>query len=204
VAGSPRVLLSRTPARVLGDLSYSVYLWHWPVVVLAPFALGRDLSGVEKLVAIAAVVGAAALTKRFVEDPARRSRALVGSLRLSFAAAAASALVLTGVGTAIVVQSNAAVAEETAAVDAVVGRDCIGAAALREQGCGPVEGNGLVNSPTAARSDRSRLYEDGCWSNRPYTAHRVCTYGQEDATTRVALIGNSHAGQWEPSLSPVV
>ncbi len=204
VAGSPRVLLSRRPARILGDLSYSVYLWHWPVVVLAPYALGRDLAWPEKLLAVAGVVAASALTKRFVEDPAHRSRARGGSLRLSFAVAASSALVLTGVGAAIVIQSKAAVAEETVAVDAAVGRDCIGAAALRGEGCGPVEGSDLVNSPTSARADKSRLYEDGCWSNQPYTAKRVCTYGREDATTRVALIGNSHAGQWEPALSPVV
>ena len=203
VPGSPRVLLARAPARVLGDLSYSVYLWHWPVVVLAPYALGHDLRWPEKVVAVLGVLVAAALTKHFVEDPARRSRRLVSSLPLSFAVAASSVLVLTGVGAGIALHADSARASEARAVEGVLGRDCVGAAALRE-GCTPIEGTTLLNTPAAAGADRSRLYEDGCWSNRPYSAHKVCTYGTKGADVRVALLGNSHAGHWEPALSPIV
>lgn len=203
VPGSPRLLLSRRPAQVLGDISYSVYLWHWPVVVIAPYALGRDLTWVEKLAAVAAVVLAAALTKRFVEDPARRSPRLVGSLRLSFALAAASAVLFAGVGVGVVVRADEARAAEARSLAGAIGDDCVGAAALR-QGCTPVEGDRLLSSPASAAADRSRLYADDCWSNRPYTRHRVCSYGPEGADLRVALLGNSHAGHWEPALSPEV
>src|SRR5699024_12583140 len=30
-------LLSLRPVRFLGDISYSVYLWHWPLIVLVPY-----------------------------------------------------------------------------------------------------------------------------------------------------------------------
>jgi peptidoglycan/LPS O-acetylase OafA/YrhL len=42
VRGSAAQLLSLRPVRFMGDISYSVYLWHWPIVVVVPFATGRD------------------------------------------------------------------------------------------------------------------------------------------------------------------
>ncbi|MGW2866288.1 acyltransferase family protein [Streptomyces sp. NPDC001205] len=65
-----RALGSFLPRR-LGELSYSLYLWHWPVyLLLLPrlSALG-DWGGTA--VAIAVSLAAAAATKRLVEDPVR-------------------------------------------------------------------------------------------------------------------------------------
>ncbi|QIK73066.1 acyltransferase [Propioniciclava coleopterorum] len=53
----------------LGDVSYAVYLWHWPLIALGPFVLGRDLMWVDK-VAILVITGVLAhLTRAFVEQP---------------------------------------------------------------------------------------------------------------------------------------
>ena len=43
VAWSPARLVSLRPIQWLGDVSYSTYLWHWPLIVLLPFALGHGL-----------------------------------------------------------------------------------------------------------------------------------------------------------------
>ncbi|MGW2484326.1 acyltransferase family protein [Streptomyces sp. NPDC001571] len=57
--------------RRLGEWSYSLYLWHWPVfLVLLPRLSGLGDWGATA-VAIGVSLAAAAATKRFVEDPVR-------------------------------------------------------------------------------------------------------------------------------------
>ncbi|NPC95736.1 acyltransferase family protein [Nocardioides sp. zg-DK7169] len=64
------------PMRVVGDWSYSLYLWHWPLLVLPVGHLGRDLDPWEVGAAVAATFVLSALTYRLVETPFRRARSL--------------------------------------------------------------------------------------------------------------------------------
>ena len=74
-AQEPRVVLARAlawrPLRWLGLISYSLYLWHWPVfVLLSPQRTGLD--GLPRTVIVVAVsIALAALSKYVVEDPIR-------------------------------------------------------------------------------------------------------------------------------------
>ena len=62
------------PVASVGTWSYSIYLWHWPIIVLAPFALHHQLGDVDKWVVVGMAVLLGALSSRFVEDPARSHR----------------------------------------------------------------------------------------------------------------------------------
>jgi peptidoglycan/LPS O-acetylase OafA/YrhL len=64
-------LLALAPMRAIGRLSYSWYLWHWPVLLLAPPLLGHPLGLAERLVAAAVSGALAAATLVFIENPAR-------------------------------------------------------------------------------------------------------------------------------------
>ena len=55
----------------LGKISYPLYLWHWPVLVLPIALFARDLERWERVVALVATVILADLTNRFVEEPLR-------------------------------------------------------------------------------------------------------------------------------------
>ena len=49
VVGSPGwIALARAPLRWLGRISYSLYLWHWPILVLGPVALGLGVAAEEE------------------------------------------------------------------------------------------------------------------------------------------------------------
>ncbi len=205
VAWSPRALLGWRPSQYLGDISYSVYLWHWPVVVIAPYALGEPVRWPVKLLLVAGVVVLAGLTKRYVEDTVRRSPALNRSLPKSFAVAVVSIALVVGSSLVVIANTSAArAADEAALRNNLSSTPCLGAAALRDSGCGAVAGPKLLNSPAIARDDKPAVYADDCWSNVPFTRHRVCTYGVAGGSTRVALLGNSHAGHWQPALEPLV
>jgi hypothetical protein len=92
--------LANPAAVALGKISYSVYLLHWPVLVFLPYFLGGPPSTEALLLAAAGVVGASALTWRYVEVPFRRSGGPQPYLRpatlLSGCAAALVAVSLVG------------------------------------------------------------------------------------------------------------
>ena len=59
------------PMRAVGRVSYSWYLWHWPVLVLAPALLGHPLGLAARLAAALLSGALAVLTLRFIENPLR-------------------------------------------------------------------------------------------------------------------------------------
>jgi len=80
------------PVSFVGKISYSLYLWHLPLLVLARIHLGRDLTTLESLALIAAATAAAVLSYRFIETPFRRTGGVDRRWRAIGVGVAASAL----------------------------------------------------------------------------------------------------------------
>ncbi len=96
----PGTMLGTAVPRFLGRISYSLYLWHWPVIVIPAIALGADLPPVARVALVVVAVVLAAVTKRLVEDPFRRGR-IVGTVprrNLAFAGALTMTVVLLSLG----------------------------------------------------------------------------------------------------------
>ncbi len=70
--GPARWLLSRAPLRWFGRISYSLYLWHWPFLVLPVLALGRELALDERLALAGISIAVATASWRWIEEPFRR------------------------------------------------------------------------------------------------------------------------------------
>ncbi|WP_372699792.1 acyltransferase family protein [Arthrobacter sp. JSM 101049] len=200
---SPAPILGLRPVQYLGDISYSVYLWHWPIIALLPLASG-SLGPLDKAAILVLSVVLAGVTKTLVEDKFRFTR-IIKQVGAAYRFAAAGMVVLLVIGGAIVFESNLradAAAESAAAAEANAG-PCFGARAAAKgfSECPPDNAGPMIPEPALAKDDKSAAYADGCWSNQPFKDHPVCTYG--DGPTKVALVGNSHAGHWLPALRKI-
>ena len=89
--------------RAIGRVSYSWYLWHWPVLLLAPALLGHPLGLAERLAAAAVSAGLAVLTLRLIENPIRFAAPLRRSAVASLAVGALATAVAVCVGIALLV-----------------------------------------------------------------------------------------------------
>lgn len=67
-------LLSLPPLVGIGLISYSLYLWHWPLIVFTEYATDMPVAGATRIAVIGASLLAAILSWRFVERPFRDSR----------------------------------------------------------------------------------------------------------------------------------
>ncbi|MGY1715100.1 acyltransferase family protein [Geodermatophilus sp. SYSU D01106] len=210
-AGSPRWDWSPTrladfgPVRFLGDVSYSAYLWHWPLVVVAPFALGHEMGTTAKIAVLVATVGLAWATKVWVEDPVRTGTPLArrGDGATFLATAVATALVVAmSAGGWLVVQHRVDEARAAAAQFAAGGDPCFGAGAMdADRGCGdPFAWAGTVDT-TFAKSDRSAGMD--CLQDGSNTEVRTCRFGSEDPVETVALFGDSHTASMYEALEQV-
>jgi peptidoglycan/LPS O-acetylase OafA/YrhL len=93
-------LLSAKPFVFVGLISYSLYLWHWPLLVFTQIALNRVLLPWESGALVVLSVVLATLSWRYIETPFRR-RSDIGRAPLFGGAAAAMAITaLCGAGVA--------------------------------------------------------------------------------------------------------
>ena len=131
VASPGRLLLSRGPLRWLGRISYSLYLWHWPVLILGSAAL-LNAMGVPPIlrdppagaVLLSGVsIALAAVTWRLIEEPFRVGIVSKGGRRRALAVAVAAILSVTVTSTALSSAAERQVATATANDAAADGDD---------------------------------------------------------------------------------
>lgn len=208
---SPAWLCRRRPVRWLGDNSYSLYLWHWPLIIAAPSVTHQPLSGPGRLAVLALSLALAAPTRRFIEDPIRlgtrwRSRTW---LAYGFAAVGMVGLVSLCSSISIDVQSSTrkAVAAERRQADTQTRsllvthrRSCFGAAVMDPQNrCPhPYARPKRLDTTFAAGDGRG----DPCLQNYDAATPAPCTLGRKTAPKRtIAIVGNSHAWRLVPAVA---
>ena len=191
---SGTVLSSAVP-RFFGRISYSLYLWHWPLLVIVPVALDRDGLRLRLVLALIAI-GVAVVSTRYVENPFRglggampratNRRTLITAATLSLALATSTVLVAGNV-----------TGQHAGPVNLPELPDASNSPppALTPLFDGELPAN-VQPSLIDAAADRGDVGPDQCRSPGLETMLRDCAYGPADAATRVVLFGDSHAAMW--------
>ena len=214
--------LSVPVMRAIGRVSYSWYLWHWPVLLLAPPLLGHPLGLAERLAAAAASLGLAVLTLVFIENPGRFApplrRSAAGSLALGGAVTAVAVsvgLVLllmvpapVGHGApAAALRVDAAAPQPTtdadphdAAVQQLIAQVRGAVAASADLGAVP---SNLSPSLADAPGDKPSVFLNGCVRSWREVGQDECASGDTASATTVALVGDSHAAMWHPAFKQI-
>ncbi|CAB4879117.1 unannotated protein [freshwater metagenome] len=203
---SPMPVLRQRPMQFLGDISYSVYLWHWPLLIFLPYILTSASSTVIRILVIALVLLLGWLSKRFVEDPVRFSSAAIirrplGMLSLG-AAAMACVLAVVAVAKA---DLNRQIARSHAAELQVVKRlpRCFGAGARDplNRCATPVSVKKVVPSPGSAAGEKNAP----CRSPKLQGRVLTCSFGvaRAKANRVILLVGDSHASMYRAALDVV-
>jgi len=197
---SPTKILKWRPIQYMGDISYSLYLWHWPIIILLPFIINKDVLTLPwKIAGIIVAFGLASLTKHYIEDPTRRSSFLRKSNLATYASGLAAIVIVTGIGGGSIAYSSYMSDTTELRVERAIKNDpCVGAGVKLQENC--MDNEKLLSTPAFAKQDKSILYKDECFADPPFKKVKVCSYGNEKSSKRLALFGNSHAGPWIPIL----
>lgn len=206
---SPLRILDARPVQYTGGISYSWYLWHWPLIVIAPFVLSRELRFMDRVAILGLSFGLAALTKHFVEDPGRTRWLVHARPRTSLFAAAGSIAVVGALVVGVGFVSDRIAQAQSAAAGTLASLECFGAAAL-EPGSrcidpfGPAKlpphGSGEAPWEEAPKECAFKPVERQIFvGDEPSVRH--CDFSREGMEPRsVWLVGDSHAEQWKAAV----
>jgi peptidoglycan/LPS O-acetylase OafA/YrhL len=182
------------PILAIGDFSFALYLYHWPVMIFAKSAFG-DLDAMQKIVVLIISALLAWVTTTYIENPIRFGALskLKASSQLLIALVTALAVALSaGVGATILDRfSSSSGGSQTVNESS----DCFGALAnMPESQCDETSVVGLLPRPQFAYRDKPEVTTGSrCGASEDQTKLFSCEFGKPNSTTRVALIGDSHA-----------
>jgi peptidoglycan/LPS O-acetylase OafA/YrhL len=201
-AGDVRSRLAATgytavrPVQFIGDISYSVYLWHWPLVALYPLFFVRSPSLLGGIAIIGATIVLAWLSKRFVEDPVRTGQFWTGSRRRVFgfaAAGMAATLAATVIGGVVVRDLGARASgslepftSQSQVTDAIAATLALHEWPMADQ----VAGND---------AQAPEWIVDRCTSVFERDLDR-CSYGDPSAAHLAVVVGDSYATTYLPAI----
>jgi hypothetical protein len=193
----------------VGAISYSLYLWHWPPIVLLPYATGEPLTVGTKLLLLVAILVVSWLTTRLVEDPVRRLAWLTrGPARRTFVPAAAGMAVLVVVGT---LASGAVDRRVEQVADEMQGAlassdPCFAARAIAND-CAEPHLLRYEDSPLLRAEDDQfePSWGSGCQQGQGRAEVESCEFGvpREESSLQVALVGDSHARHWSGAIEEI-
>lgn len=195
--GSVHRLVRWAPVQWVGLASYSLYLWHWPLIVFFIHLAGHDPSPGQSILLLAGSLVLAWGSLRWVEVPLRSFKPWAVSPAKSLVAGALMIGLVASLSFLPGLAQRQAVAAEQRAVSALLQDppQGLGAASMANGAPAFLPGERLVIPvPATAADDQPNLGD--CIQDPQSIQIHECEFGSHNATFTVALVGDSHAAHW--------
>lgn len=185
------------PLRAVGDMSYSLYLWHWPIMVLVAAALHSEIGGWNAAVSIAAALLLSWLTYHLVERPfmnlpVRKTQPKL-VIAYGFAAFLVVAAVLTLVMNMIPTSGKLGVGGATASSQTGTSRVVKA----------PDDALPVDLSPSLKEAGSAPVFDGDCLGVMTLEEKPKCWRGDVSAKRNIVVFGDSHASQFMPALDTI-
>ncbi|TYL55387.1 acyltransferase [Nocardioides sp. BGMRC 2183] len=205
--GPARVLTVR-PLTWIGDLSYSWYLWHWPVLVLWEAQAVGPVGWLETTALVGLSLLLAIGSYHLIENPVRRNRWVAARQRRALALwPLALGMVVAGMFASQAVAEQRLAERLDANAEFLDLRD--GDLGVRQELRASIvaaDEADTVPFPLTDLDMVSELEQDlwnvsfGCNAQQPRSSVELCPIGDSEAERTAVVIGDSHMGQWLPAL----
>nr|WP_155925023.1 acyltransferase family protein [Mycolicibacterium sp. CBMA 234] len=214
--------LGLAPMRAIGRISYSWYLWHWPVLILAPLLLGHPLGLAARLTAALLSGGLAWLTLRYLENPLRFAPQIRDSAWRSLGLGAAATAGAVCVGLVLVVVTPAPTSNGPAvrpltftAATIPAGSDAVAYDAAVNQAFAQVQAAVTASTDLKAvpsnlqprladvEAEQNAYLSNGCLRSPLQGGQPECASGETASATTIAVVGDSHAAMWTPAFQQI-
>jgi peptidoglycan/LPS O-acetylase OafA/YrhL len=196
-------LLSVSPMRYIGKISYSLYLWHWPLFVIPAIIVGHTLSWSARFLLFTITFAAASLSERFIEKPFKAGFLTHLIPKRTF--------YITLISMILIITSAF-----TFRYESLHGFRPFKVISSSSSPVSPTKGSArptTIDRPVPkklhpslfnAKTDRSINYADHCHTQLNMTASTApCLYGDLKSKTNIVLFGDSHALAWFPAVNKI-
>ncbi|MGO2059935.1 MAG: acyltransferase family protein [Microbacterium gubbeenense] len=219
LAAGPRTWTGRiascAPARYIGDISFSLYLWHWPVAMVVDYLFPETTHLlVTAPITILVSLALASLTYHFVEQPFQHKRVPVFSrdkrtlwlwpisvvvvLAVAFGSSALADARYTADQRAAQEYFDEHGYQEIAGEDVDEVQEELGEAVEVAESGAPIPPE--YDGETLRDAMWTDIVDGDCYASGGEQDADVCSYGDLDADQTIVLIGDSHAAMWLPAL----
>jgi peptidoglycan/LPS O-acetylase OafA/YrhL len=212
--GGAERLLGLPPFQVLGKWSYSLYLWHWPVLIIAAQRAGHSLPLAQNLGLVAVALGLAVLTHYAIENPIRFARPLTRNPWSSLSVGVCLVAAAYGLSGWQLSQHSPSRPPAPQSVSALESRPApdIKADEVKDVLSLVAASPAIKQLPPdlaldlqAANKDFAWLLPapDECLVDPEILESPPCVFGDPEGSRTVVLLGDSHAAQWLQALDDI-
>lgn len=196
----PNKILNSKPLRYLGKISYSLYLWHWPVLIIVAYHYKDGLTLTQRFALVIVSTILAVFTYHLVEDPLRQGKIVGKNPKKNLTTGLAVITIIAGSSLLISAHLNSVANKKVVHI----------AAKTKIQAALPIR-PATVDFPVpadltpnllVAGNDRPITYNDRCHTQQNLTpSTRPCLYGDLKGNKTIVLFGDSHALAWFPAVN---